>query len=106
MPKKPRDFTAVCLTLLCAAFVACDAPIESAYNEQIVVSAFLTAGATIDSVILHRTTPFGSYYDDQDYAVGNAQVIITVDGVPHTMQAGLIKGRYYLPSTELIVEAG
>ena len=72
----------------------CDYPIESDYEEQIVVGAFLYAGSPIDSIVLHRTTPLGDYYDDLDYAVDSAQVIVTVDGVPHTLMPLAEKGRY------------
>src|SRR5207248_1320743 len=74
--------------------------------EQIVVAAFLYANEPIDSVVLHRTTPFGSYYDDLDYAVDSAQVTVTVDGVPHTLKPATLKGRYYLPASELVVQGG
>src|ERR1700685_880302 len=84
----------------------CDNAIQSDYEEQIVVGAFLYAGGPIDSVILHRTTPLGSYYDDTDYAVAGAQVIVTVDGVPHTLLPLAEKGRYYLPASQLIVQGG
>ncbi|MDP4199123.1 MAG: DUF4249 family protein [Bacteroidota bacterium] len=88
------------------ALSSCDNAIETAYNEQIVVSAFLYANAPIDSVVLHRTTPFGAYYDDLDYAVDSATVIVTVDGVPHTLLPAKLKGRYSLPASDLIVQAG
>src|SRR5207248_1978878 len=72
----------------------------------IVVGSFIYANESIDSVVLHRTTPFGSYYDDLDYAVDSAQVTITVDGIVHTLLAGSRKGRYYLPASELIIQGG
>ncbi|HWF44856.1 MAG TPA: DUF4249 family protein [Candidatus Kapabacteria bacterium] len=102
----------ILLSVLCVASVTsltlngCDTPIESAYNEQIVVGAFLFANEPIDSIVLHRTTPLGSYYDDLDYAADSAQVTITVDGVQHTLLPGMRKGRYYLPASELIVQGG
>ena len=86
------------------AIAGCDTAIDTAYNEQIVVGAFLYANEPIDSIVLHRTTPFGSYYDDLDYAVDSAQVTVTVDGVPHVLQPGARKGRYFLPASELIVQ--
>jgi len=82
----------------------CDNAIQSNYNEDIVVGAFLYANEPVDSIVLHRTTPFGSFYDDLDYAVENAQITITVDGVVHTLLPGTRKGRYYLPSSELIIK--
>lgn len=87
-------------------FASCDNPIATAYNEQIVVGAFLYANEPIDSIVLHRTTPFGAYYDDLDYAVDSATVTITVDGVAHTLLHGLRKGRYVLPASELVVQGG
>jgi len=84
----------------------CDQTIQSDYQEQIVVGAFLYAGAPIDSIVLHRTTPLSSYYDDTDYAVTGAQVTVTVDGVAHTLKPLAEKGRYYLPASELIVQGG
>jgi hypothetical protein len=96
------------LFVLLATFAlnSCDNAIESNYKEQIVVAAFLYANEPIDSVVLHRTTPFGQYYDDKDFAVDSAQVTITVAGVPHTLQAAAQKGRYFLPASELIVDGG
>ncbi|MEI8135079.1 MAG: DUF4249 family protein [bacterium] len=99
-------------TVLVVAFAAililngCDSAIESDYHEQLVVGAFLYANEPIDSIVIHRTTPFGAYYDDLSYAVEDAQVIVTVDGVQHTLLPGSMKGRYYLPSTQLIVQGG
>ena len=94
-------------TLLGAFLIGgCDNAIESAYNEQIVVNAFLYANGAIDSIVLHRTTPLGSYYDDLDYAVDSAQVTVTVDGVPHVLLRAPLKGRYYLPASDLILEGG
>lgn len=94
------------MTLVLVSLASCDNAIESNYKEQIVVAAFLYANEPIDSVVLHRTTPFGQYYNDIDFAVDSAQVTITVDGVPHTLQPAAQKGRYFLPASELIVEGG
>ena len=69
----------ILLTLLGSFLIGgCDNAVESGYNEQIVVNAFLYANGPIDSIVLHRTTPLGSYYDDLDYAVDSAQVTVTV----------------------------
>jgi len=94
------------MTLLACFFYGCDTAIESNYTEQIVVGAFLYANEPVDSIVLHRTTPFGSYYDDLDYAVDGAQVSITVDGVVHNLLPGTRKGRYYLPASDLVIAAG
>ncbi len=96
----------IIISAMSMAFVSCDSPIDTAYHEQIVVAAFLIEGQPIDSIVLHRTTPFGSYYDDLDYAVDSAHVTITVDGVPHTLLPAKLKGRYYLPASELILQGG
>ena len=109
MKKKIRTIASVSFIALAASlvvFAGCDTPIESAYNEQVVVGAFLYSNEPIDSIVLHRTTPFGSYYDDLDYAIDSAQVTVTVDGVPHTLLPAARKGRYYLPARELIVQGG
>lgn len=100
-----RRMIFLAMTVL-VAFAGCDSPIASDYQEQIVVGAFIYSGAPIDSVVLHRTTPLGQYYDDTDYAVTDAQVTVTVDGVVHTLKPLAEKGRYYLPASELIVQGG
>lgn len=97
---------ALVLCFASALLAGCDTAIETAYQEQIVVGAFLYENAPIDSIVLHRTTPFGAYYDDLDYAVDSATVIVTVDGVPHRLLPARLKGRYYLPASELILQGG
>src|ERR1700722_602832 len=67
------------------ALSGCDEPIQSQYFEQITVASFIYANEAIDSVVLHRTTPFGDYYDDLDYAVDSATVIVTSNGVADTL---------------------
>ncbi len=94
------------MTVLTAVFTGCDNPIQSAYQEQLVVDGFIYANEPVDSIVLHRTTPFGEYYDDLDYAVDSATVTITVDGVPHKLLPTGLKGRYYLPASDLIVVGG
>ncbi len=98
----------VFVSLIALAFVqfGCDGAINSEYQEQLVVAGYLFAGSPIDSIVLHRTTPFGDYLDDLSSAVDSATVTITVDGVEHTLLPGARKGRYYLPSTELTVTGG
>jgi hypothetical protein len=97
---------ALILIALVGTLWGCDNAIESAYKEQIVVGAFLYAGEQTGWIVLHRTTPFGSYFDDLDYAVDSATVTLTVDGVAHVLKPGDVKGRYYLPASELIVQGG
>lgn len=88
------------------ALSGCDEPIQSQYFEQINVASFIYANEAIDSVVLHRTTPFGDYYDDLDYAVDSALVIVTSNGVSDTLLPATLKGRYYLPASKLIVQGG
>ena len=96
-----------CVALLgLFAFTGCDNPIQTAYTEQIVVDGFIYANEPVDSIVLHRTTPFGAYYDDLDYAIDSAMVTITVDGMAHTLLPTGMKGRYYLPASDLIVQGG
>jgi Domain of unknown function (DUF4249) len=105
--KKWLGKLAVCFALLgIIAFSGCDQPIQSQYFEQINVASFIYAGEAIDSVVLHRTTPFGDYYDDLDYAVDSALVIVTTNGVADTLLPATLKGRYYLPASKLIVQGG
>lgn len=94
------------LALGVSTLASCDGAIDSAYNEQITVGAFLYANEPLDSIVLHRTTPFGSYYDDLTYAVEGADVYVTVDGVEHKLLPAARKGRYYLPASELTIEGG
>ncbi len=94
------------MTVLCAIVSGCDQPIQSAYQEQINVASFIFANEAIDSVVLHRTTPFGDYYDDLDYAVDSAIVIVTTNGVADTLLPATLKGRYYLPASKLVVQGG
>jgi len=102
----PHWIWLLAMTLTACLFFGCDNAIQSNYSEQIVVGAFLYASEPIDSIVLHRTTPFGSYYDDLDYAVEGAQVTITVDGTVHTLLPGTRKGRYFLPASDLIIQGG
>ncbi len=94
--------------VLCSSILglACDGAINSEYHEQLVVAGYLFAGSPIDSIILHRTTPFGDYLDDLSSAIDSATVKIIVDGNEHTLLPGSRKGRYYLPASELIVQGG
>ncbi|MFI5202557.1 MAG: DUF4249 family protein [Candidatus Kapaibacterium sp.] len=94
------------MTVILIVFSGCDNPIQTVYTEQLVVDGFIYANEPIDSIVLHRTTPFGDYYDDLDYAVDSAQVTITVDGVAHTLLPTGLKGRYYLPASDLVVQGG
>ncbi|HEY3874878.1 MAG TPA: DUF4249 family protein [Candidatus Kapabacteria bacterium] len=89
-----------------AALSGCDQPIQSAYQEQLDVSSFLFANEPIDSIVLHRTTPFGDYYDDLDYAVDSATVVVSHNGVADTLLPTALKGRYYLPANTMIVMGG
>ena len=89
-----------------ATFIGCDNPIQTAYQEQISVSSFLYANGAVDSVVLHRTTPLGAYFDDLDYAVDSALVIITSNGISDTLLPAALKGRYYLPASKLTIQGG
>src|SRR5687767_14251664 len=86
-------------------FSGCDGAIDSAYREELVLSAFLFAGERLDSVILERTTPFGQKIDNDAIAVDNAEIRITSNGETFNLLpiAGR-KGRYYLP--DHIIEGG
>ncbi len=101
-----------CVALLgIIALSGCDQPILSNYQEQLVVNSFIYANGGIDSVVLHRTTPFGDTFNDIDYAVTGATVIVTSNGVADTLLPGTagdptLKGRYYLPQSKLIVQGG
>ena len=93
------------------ALSGCDEPILSNYQEQLVINSFLYANHPIDSIVLHRTTPFGDYYDDLDYAIDSATVIVTNNGVADTLLPGIVgdptlKGRYFLPASKFIVQGG
>ncbi len=89
-----------------AILSGCDQTIQSSYQEEINVASFLYANEAIDSIVLHRTTPFGDYYDDLDYAVDSALVIITNNGIADTLLPATLKGRYYLPASKLVVQGG
>ncbi len=88
------------------AISGCDEAILSNYQEQLVINSFLYTNQPIDSIVLHRTTPFGDHYDDLDYAVDSATVIVTNNGVADTLLPAALKGRYYLPPSKLIVRGG
>ena len=92
------------LLLSLPLLAACDGAIESAYKEQLVVSAFLYANEPVDSVVIHRTTPFGNYYSDLEYAVDSATVTLSDGESTYTLLPAERKGRYALPS--LIVQPG
>jgi hypothetical protein len=92
------------ILLLLPLLASCDGAIDSAYEEQIVVSSFLYANEPVDSVVIHRTTPFGNFYSDLEYAVDSATVTISDGEQTYTLQPAARKGRYALPS--LIVQPG
>lgn len=101
-----RIYSILIVLALGAFSYGCDGAIESEYVEQIVVTGFIYHGAPIDSVILRYTVPFGSSYNDSAYAVVGADVKVRVDGKEYQLLPGTLPGRYYLPSSELIVEGG
>lgn len=86
--------------------MGCDGAIESEYQEQIIVHGFIYPGEAIDSVVLHYTTPYGQSVDDNVWAVADADVRMRVDGREYVLQPRSLKGRYYLPASEHIVEGG
>jgi hypothetical protein len=95
------------LLLAVASFgYGCDGAIDSEYVEQISVTGFIYPGEAIDSVILRYTVPFGQSYNDSVFAVVGADVRVRVDGKEYQLLPGTIRGRYYLPASELIVEGG
>jgi hypothetical protein len=100
------SFLLFCLIAGSLVGFGCDGAINSEYQEQLVVSGYLVAGSPIDSIVLHRTTPFGVFLDDLGSSVDSANVVIIVDGVEHTLLPGTRKGRYFLPNTELTVVGG
>lgn len=76
----------------------CDGAIDTVYEEELVLSAFLFAGESLDSVVLERTTPFGVRIDDDAIAVEGATITITTEGQTYTLlPIPGRKGRYYLP---------
>lgn len=86
-------------------FVGCDGAIDSAYEEELVLSAFLFEGERLDSVILERTTPFGQKIDDDAIAIEGADITITSNGETFTLLPIVgRKGRYYLP--DHVIEGG
>lgn len=90
-----------------AGLLGCDGAIDSVYEEELVLSAYLFAGESIDSIILERTTPFGQKIDDEAIAVTGANITLTSEGKTYMLQALPGKpGRYYLPAQEHIVEGG
>jgi hypothetical protein len=94
------------LSLISAGLMAgCDGAIDSAYEEKLVLSAFLFAGEHLDSVILERTIPFGTRIDDEAIAVDGAEITISSNGETFNLLpiAGR-KGRYYLP--DHVIEGG
>ena len=99
----------ITLTALCVAlagfFMGCDGAIDSAYEEELVLSAYLFAGERLDSVILERTTPFGERIDDEAIAIDGAQITITSNGETfNLLPISGRKGRYYLP--DHVIEGG
>jgi hypothetical protein len=93
-----RFFLAMTMVGIAGTFFlsGCDTAITTTYDEQIVVGAFIYANEPIDSIVLHRTTPFGSYYGDAESAVSGATVSITVDNfVIPFYDNGFLPGRYY-----------
>lgn len=92
-------------TLSAGVFSGCDGAIDSAYQEELVLSAFLFEGEHLDSVVLERTTPFGQKIDDDAIAVEGADIKITSNGETFTLlPLPGRKGRYYLP--DHVIEGG
>jgi hypothetical protein len=94
------------LLLVAGLFAGCDGAIVSEYKEQLVISGFIFPGEPIDSIIVRRTIEFGKAYDDLESAIDNATVKVTVDGSSYLLQPLGRKGRYGLPGSQLIVQAG
>jgi hypothetical protein len=94
------------MTISGAIWAGCDQPIESQYSEQLVINTFLFANHPIDSIVLHRTTPFGDTFNDLDYAITGATVIVSNNSVADTLLPASLKGRYYLPASKLVVQGG
>ncbi len=106
MVKNMNKILIVFSVLIAALQVGCDGAITSEYQEQIVVQGFIYPGEAVDSVILRYSIPFGKSYVDSEYAVTDADVKIRVDGKEYTLLPGTLKGRYYLPASQLIIEGG
>ncbi len=94
------------LALFIAALNGCDGAITSQYKEQVVVEGFIYPGRGIDSVILHYSTPFTDLYTDSSYAITGADVRVSEGGKEYILLPSAAKGRYYLPSSTLIIEGG
>ena len=96
----------IILFALSALLWGCDGEIDSEYQQQIVVHGFIYADEAIDSVVLHYTSPYGQAVDDIATAVSDADVRVRVDGKEFVLQPATVKGRYFLPRSEHIVEGG
>jgi hypothetical protein len=83
-----RLYGATIVTML--IFAGCDQPIETQYSEQLVINTFLFANHPIDSIVLHRTTPFGDTFNDLEYAITGATVIVATNGVADTLLPGTL----------------
>ncbi len=94
------------LVLFIAVLNGCDGAITSQYQEQMVVEGFIYPGGGIDSVILHYSTPFTNLYSDSAYAITGADVRVSEGGKEYILLPAAAKGRYYLPSSALIIEGG
>ena len=103
---KKLQLTLLALFIATSGIIAgCDGAIDSAYQEELVLSAYLFEGERLDSVILERTTPFGVRIDDDAIAVDGAQITITSNGETfNLLPLPGRKGRYYLP--DHIIEGG
>lgn len=104
MKKLPIIVLAFVLALT-GSLTGCDGAIDSAYEEELVLSAYLFAGEHLDSVSLERTTPFGERIDNDAIAVEGAEITITSNGETfNLLPIPGRKGRYYLP--DHIIEGG
>jgi hypothetical protein len=99
-----RKYSIALLLSLSPLLVACDGAIESQYKEQLVVGAFLFANEPVDSIVIHRTTPFGSFYGDLEYAVDSATVTLSDGTDVYTLEPSQRKGRYALHT--LVIQPG
>jgi hypothetical protein len=75
------------ISLMLSAFVVgCGDPVPTDYEQEIVVEGFVFVGQPIEGIRVMKTLPISDTFRFVDAAIRDAQVRITVDGVPLSVE--------------------
>jgi hypothetical protein len=75
------------ISLVLAVFVAgCEDPVPTDYEQEIVVEGFVFVGQPLEGIRVMKTLPISDTFRFVDAAIRDAQVRITADGVPLSVE--------------------